>query len=194
MSTTFATPLAENTIIRACAGDRTAQADMYKTYEYPVFNLLRRMVKCPDTAQDLLQETFLRAFKCLHQYRGDAPFGAWLRRVTATEALMHLRRSKFQISLGYAEETGAPQLSREDVSDSDLATALNLLPATPRAIVWLYHVEGYTHQEIAEMAGKTVSYSKSQLSRAHQKLREHLSDDIKTNKAPSASNTLSFIF
>lgn len=171
MRATFDAELPAGTLDRARLGARDAYEAIYRAFERPVYHLARRMVGCADTAQDLTQDTFLRAFKCLGQYRGDAPFGAWLRRIAATEALMHLRRGRLSLELFASDEAPPAALVWQDVSTVDLERALGLLPAVPRAVLWLYHVEGYTHQEIAQMAGKTVSFSKSQLSRAHQKLR-----------------------
>ncbi|MEC9357189.1 MAG: sigma-70 family RNA polymerase sigma factor [Pseudomonadota bacterium] len=171
MRATFDAALSAETLARARTGARDAQELIYRAFERPVYALVRRMVGCPDTAQDLMQDTFLRAFKCLGQYRGDAPFGAWLRRIAATEALMHLRRGRLTLELFAPEEAPPTALVWHDSSTVDLERALGLLPEVPRAVLWLYHVEGYTHQEIAGMAGKSVSFSKSQLARAHQKLR-----------------------
>ncbi len=170
MSATFAVELPAETLLAARRGERAAQAIIYRSYERPVYNLVRRMCNDPDLAQDLMQETFLRAFKTIHQFRGDAPFGAWLRAIASTEALMHLRKQRrsTEIFAFGSEDEGA---GFEDISTIDLERSLDLLPPLPRSVLWLYHVEGYTHVEIAEMAGKTVSFSKSQLARAHQKLR-----------------------
>jgi RNA polymerase sigma-70 factor (ECF subfamily) len=170
MSATFAAELPADALAAACRGERSAQATIYRTYERPVYNLVRRMCNDPDLAQDLMQETFLRAFKTIHQFRGDAPFGAWLRAIAATEALMHLRKQRRSTEI-FAFGSDDEGSGFEDISTIDLERSLGLLPTLPRSVLWLYHVEGYTHVEIAEMAGKTVSFSKSQLARAHQKLR-----------------------
>lgn len=169
------------TLGAARAGGRHAQEAIYRTFERAVFNLARRMTGCPDAAQDVLQNTFLRAFRSLGQFRGEAPFGHWLRSVCATESLMHLRAGRRFIELFEPESiedaAPAPDLS----ANADLERALALLPPVPRAVLWLYHVEGYTHPEIAALCKRTASFSKSQLSRAHARLRELL------NPAPAAS-------
>lgn len=170
MNATFATELPADCLDAARRGERSAQSTIYRQYERPVYNLIRRMCNDPDLAQDLMQETFLRAFKTIHQFRGDAPFGAWLRAIAATEALMHLRKQRRSTEI-FAFGSDDEGSGFEDVSTIDLERSLELLPSLPRSVLWLYHVEGYTHVEIAEMAGKTVSFSKSQLARAHQKLR-----------------------
>ena len=171
MASAFDVPVPDETLAGARKGDRAAQGFLYRTFENAVFNLARRMTGDPDAAMDVMQDAFMKAFDRVHQFRGDAPFGLWLRSIAASEALMHLRRGRYFMDLFTTDETVLQSVGRDDVSDADLERALSLLPSVPRSVLWLYHVEGYTHVEIAEMCGKTVSFSKSQLSRAHQKLR-----------------------
>ena len=171
MASAFDVPVADETLAGARKGSRAAQERLYRDFEGAVFNLARRMTGDPDAAADVTQDAFMKCFERMHQFRGEAPFGLWLRSIAASEALMHLRRGRYFMDLFTTDETVMQSVGREDVSDADLERALNLLPSVPRSVLWLYHVEGYTHVEIAEMCGKTVSFSKSQLSRAHQKLR-----------------------
>lgn len=157
---------------RACRRERAAQEALYRRFERPVYSLLRRMTGCPDQAWDLTQDSFLHAFERLPQFRGEAPFGRWLRTIAATQGLMHLRSQRRFVELFAPEDQAGDEPAVEDLAQADLERALSLLAPLPRAVLWLYHVEGYTHVEIAGFAGRTVSFSKSQLSRAHQKLRE----------------------
>jgi RNA polymerase sigma factor (sigma-70 family) len=174
MASAFDVPVADETLAGARRGERSAQERLYRAFESAVYNLARRMTGDPDAAMDVMQDTFMKAFDRVHQFRGEAPFGLWLRSIAASEALMHLRRGRYFLDLFTTDETVMQSVGREDVSDADLERALSLLPTVPRSVLWLYHVEGYTHAEIAAMCGKTVSFSKSQLSRAHQKLRSLL--------------------
>lgn len=171
MASAFDLPVADDTLADARAGARGAQERLYRQFETAVFSLARRMTGDPDAASDVMQDAFMKAFGRLHQYRGEAPFGLWLRSIAASEALMHLRRGRYFTDLFTTDETVLLSVGREDVSNVDLEKALGLMPSVPRSVLWLYHVEGYTHAEIAAMCGKTVSFSKSQLSRAHQKLK-----------------------
>ena len=171
MASAFDVPVADDLLAGARMGDRAALERLYRTFDNAVFNLARRMTGDPDAALGVTQDAFMKAFERVHQFRGDAPFGLWLRSIAASEALMHLRRGRYFMDLFTTDEAVLQSVGREDVSDADLERALSLLPSVPRSVLWLYHVEGYTHVEIAEMCGKTVSFSKSQLSRAHQKLR-----------------------
>lgn len=171
MASAFDIPVADEVLAGARRGDRASQGHLYQAFERAVYNLARRMVGDPDAAHDVTQDAFMKAFGRLHQYRAEAPFGLWLRSIAASESLMHLRRGRYFMELFTTDELVLQSVGCEDVSDADLERALGLLPSLPRSVLWLYHVEGYTHAEIAAMCGKTVSFSKSQLSRAHQKLR-----------------------
>ena len=170
----FDTPLAPDHLAAARAGGRDGMEAIYRTYERAVFTLARRMCGCPQAAADVMQDSFLHAYRTLGQYRGDAPFGHWLRSVTASQALMHLRAGRRLLELFDAGESLPDPGGFEQASTADLEHSLALLPPVPRAVLWLYHVEGYTHAEIAALSRRTVSFSKSQLARAHQKLRELL--------------------
>lgn len=171
MASAFDIAIADDTLAGARRGERAAQEHLYKAFEGAVYNLARRMTGDPDAARDVTQDAFMKAFERVHQFRGEAPFGLWLRSIAASEALMHLRRGRYFMALFTTDEAVLQSVGAEDVSNADLERALNLLPSVPRSVLWLYHVEGYTHVEIAAMCGKTVSFSKSQLSRAHQKLK-----------------------
>ena len=173
MSVSFHIEVSAELLARAQAGKDDALAEIYQQFEAPAYNLARRMTQCPDTAQDVMQDAFMTVFKRLHQFRGDGSFGMWLRKVVASEALMHLRRQRRFFDIFSTEEAGE-RIGYEDDSSIDLENSLGLLEGLPRAVLWLYHVEGYTHPEIAKMCGKSTSFSKSQLSRAHQKLRNLL--------------------
>jgi len=182
MASAFDVPVPDETLAGARKGERAAQECLYRLFERAVFSLARRMTGDPDAASDVVQDAFMKAFARVHQFRGEAPFGLWLRSIAASEALMHLRRGRYFMDLFTTDEAVMQSVGREDVSDADLERALSLLPSVPRSVLWLYHVEGYTHVEIAEMCGKTVSFSKSQLSRAHQKLRTLLGGEPQTTQ------------
>lgn len=188
MSAAFDAPLAAETLAFARQGERRAQESIYRSYERAVFSLARRMTSDPDAALDITQDSFMHAFKHLHQYRGDSPFGHWLRSVAASKALMHLRAGRRFLEIFTSEVEPDEAAGFEDISTIDLERALAVLPPVPRSVLWLYHVEGYTHPEIAELSGKTVSFSKSQLSRAHQKLRAVMHPtDARKASAPAAA-------
>lgn len=179
----FDAPVSEDLLVLAAKRDRRAQEALYRLFERPVYTLLRRMTGCPDHAADLTHDSFLHAFERLPQFRREAPFGRWLRAIAASQGLMHLRSGRRYLELFSPEQVMDSDLAIEDVAQHDLEKALSLLPELPRAVLWLYHVEGYTHVEIAGLSGKTVSFSKSQLSRAHHKLRLLLNPGAITSTA-----------
>lgn len=187
MSASFDAIISPEDLEDARRGGSRGMEAIYRGFERSAYNLARRMTGCDQAGWDVMQDAFLRAFKCLHQYRGDAPFGAWLRSVVATEALMHLRAGRRFLELFSSSDELEVEAPVEDVSSLDLERALGLLPSLPRSVLWLYHVEGYTHEEIARMCGKTVSFSKSQLSRAHAKLREALGVSIPASTASTVT-------
>jgi len=175
-------PLAEakSLVARARAGDFAALERLYRTYERPVYTLARRLTKSPEDAEDVLQETFLEVCRSLRQWRGEGSLWGWIRTIAASKALMRYRREKLREWEPLEEDVaGARGGKEEDVPlRMDLEAALGRLPERSRAVVWLHDVEGYTHEEIAELMGMTTSFSKSQLARAHDRLRRWLGTGV----------------
>lgn len=182
----------EDVLAGARAGEERARAEIYKALSPAVFGLVRRIVGNRALAEDLFQDTMMTVFERIGTFRGEAPLGAWVRQVAVTRCLMYLRspwhRARLALDRGDDRE-GAPEpwdrrvgegrdeMLRLALPDSwsdqmDLERALASLSPTARAVVWLYDVEGYSHEEIARQFGRTVSFSKSQLARAHVRLRE----------------------
>ncbi len=167
-------------IQRAKAGDLTALERLYRAYEGMVYTLARRVCRSAEDAEDVLQETFFQVCRSIKTFRGTGTgsLTAWVKRIAASKALMRLRYAKYRETDELHEETNT-ELRSEDVGLTlDLEAALARLSDTARAVVWLHDVEGYTHEEIAELMGKTVSFSKSQLSRAHARLRKMLGEEM----------------
>jgi RNA polymerase sigma-70 factor (ECF subfamily) len=167
---------------RAARGDARAHEIIYRAFATPVYSLCLRFTKVPAHAEDLVQETFIEIMRSIDRFRGEAALGSWIRRIAVSKALMFLRSawtSRGQ-SLGddWHEMTPGDALShgvsRHPDEAMDLDAALANLPSVGRAVVWLHDVEGFTHKEIAALMGKTESFSKSQLSRAYQRLRPML--------------------
>lgn len=164
-------------IARARTGDLEALERVYRAYEALVYSMARRICASPEDAEDVLQETFLEVCRSIEGFRGTGAgsFTAWLKRIAASKALMRVRREKYRMTDELVEDGGMAGRRPADVGlRMDLEAALARLSPTSRAVVWLHDVEGYTHEDIAELMEKTVSFSKSQLSRAHQRLRTWL--------------------
>ena len=160
-------------VARARSGDLEALEALYRAFETPVYNLARRILRSPEDAEDVLQETFLEVVRSIRGYRGEGHLWGWIRRIAASKALMRIRREQIRSTELLDEEAAGSRASGVGTR-IDLERAFARLSETSRAVVWLHDVEGYTHEEIAEMMGKTVSFSKSQLARAHAKLRRLL--------------------
>ncbi|MEX0692684.1 MAG: sigma-70 family RNA polymerase sigma factor [Gemmatimonadales bacterium] len=167
-------------IQRARTGDLDALERVYRSYEGLVYATARRICRTPEDAEDVLQETFLEVCRSIGRFRGEGPgrFTAWIKRVAASKALMRIRREKYREADELTEDGPVAGSMDSDVMLSmDLEAALARLPEVSRAVVWLHDVEGYTHEDIAEMMERTVSFSKSQLARAHARLRRWLGQE-----------------
>lgn len=168
---------AEMVLPQLRAGDPAAQEALFRAFESPVYNLARRICRTTEDAEDVLQETFLEVFRSITQFRGDGSLWGWVRTVASSKALMRLRRNKYRDADDLNDEIG-PARGVDTALRMDLEAALERLSDTSRAVVWLHDVEGYTHEEIAEMMDRTVSFSKSQLARAHARLRRWLGEEV----------------
>lgn len=173
--------LDELAIQRAKSGDLDALERIYRAYEGVVYSVARRICRTPEEAEEVLQETFLEICRSIRRFRGTAPgsLTAWVKRVASSKALIRIRYEKYRDTEELVEEVKAGRKDQDVTVSIDLETALQQLSDTARAVVWLHDVEGYTHEEIAEMMNKTVSFSKSQLSRAHARLRKMLGEEVR---------------
>jgi RNA polymerase sigma-70 factor (ECF subfamily) len=167
-------PVAIEVVARARAGDRAAHAEIYATFGGPVFTLARRMLASKAIAEDVLQETFVEVICNIDRFRGDADVGTWIKRIAINKCLMHVRSSWVSRRSPEVEEPAGEHRSGAVDDQMALERALDRVPDVARAVVWLHDVEGYTHAEIGRLMGRTTSFSKSQLARAHERLRELL--------------------
>ena len=181
--TGFANKQVDTAIItRAQRGDMKAHEIIFRTFKVPVYTLAARMTGSTTTADDLLQETFVEIIRSIGGFRAEASLATWIRKIAVSKCLMHMRsawerRSTLFRDLG--EDQSAHEFDssnrRSESADvqlqMDLERALARLSDVSRIVVMLHDVEGYTHQEIGRLMGKSVSFSKSQLARAHSRLR-----------------------
>ena len=168
----------EAVLLLARAGDAGAQQRIYAAVAPATLTLIRRFVGHGAISQDLFQDTMVTLYEQLAQFRGEAPLGAWLRQIAISKCLMYLRSPWRRARLCLAaldRDSGAaalPLATAPSCAEAlDVERALAHLAPTARAVVWLYEVEGYSHEEIARSFGRSVSFSKSQLARAHVRLR-----------------------
>jgi RNA polymerase sigma-70 factor, ECF subfamily len=160
----------------AASGDAHAFERLYRTYAARIHSLVRRMLS-DEEADEITQDIFVRVWQKLGTFRGESAFGTWLHRlavnvVLARRAELGTRRKRYHdddTPLEFVSSRKAvPELSM------DFEQALSRLPDGARQIFVLHDVEGYRHEEIAEMLGLATGTSKSQLHRARMALRQHL--------------------
>lgn len=163
----------ELTLSGAKRGDLPACERIYRLYQKPAFTVAVRVVRCRELAQDVTQEAFISAFRRIRQFRGDAPFWGWLRRVVINHAISALRKRPKADIIEFEDYQAWEPGDQDGISQAmDLELALGQLDDDDRIIVWLHDVEGYKHQEIARLFDKTESFSKTRLARARARLRE----------------------
>jgi RNA polymerase sigma factor (sigma-70 family) len=169
-------------IIDGCkVGDQKAQFQIYKLYYKAMYNTSLRIVSDTMEAEDIMQESFLSAFEKIDTYSGTVSFGAWLKKIVINRSLDALSRRKaifedIETHIGIKDSSGEDKDQKEeiDVMVEEVKQAIEKLPDGYRIILSLYLLEGYDHDEIAEILSITSSTSRSQLSRAKQKLVSEL--------------------
>ncbi|MGH9711138.1 MAG: RNA polymerase sigma factor [Candidatus Acidiferrales bacterium] len=174
-------------------GDAAAFERIYQLHNRRVYSLCLRMVGNTAEAEDLTQEAFLQLFRKIATFRGESAFSTWLHRLAVNVVLMRLRKKTgSETSLEEVtepdEETGGP---RRDFGGPDLGLsgsidrvnlqrAIDQLPAGYKSVFVLHDVQGYEHNEIAEIMGCSIGNSKSQLHKARMRLRDLLHERERT--------------
>ena len=165
-------------IERARNGDRTAERGLYEAHVDRVYRLAFRMCGRDDLAQDFVQETFVKAFGALKDFRGEAALSTWLHSIATRVVLNGLRSVKRHEKRAEPLEAAdrhatAPEPPEPDLKER-LTTALDGLEDHYRIVVVMHDLEGYTHDEIGSALGIAEGSSKARLSRARAMLREKL--------------------
>jgi len=180
-------------IERAKQGDAAAFEVLYNLHKRRVYSLCLRMTTNTAEAEDLTQEAFLQLFRKIGTFRGESAFSTWLHRMAVNVVLMQLRKKGLQLVPLEDETEGEEETPKKDYGAQDavlagsidrlqLKNAIDRLPPGYRSIFVLHDVEGFEHNEIAQMVGCSIGNSKSQLHKARMKLRELL----KTSRAEKA--------
>jgi len=169
-------------IVEKCKqNDRKAQLKLYNQYCDGMFTVAMRFVKDTMEAEDIVQEAFIKAFSKIHQYKAEVTFGAWLKRIVINKSIDLLKSKKQRmleldevhlkvIDNNYEDEW----LVDDAITLDEVKKAIQKLPDKYQYVVMLYLIEGYDHQEIAEILNITEVASRTQLSRGKSKLRELL--------------------
>ncbi len=172
-------------ISRAQAGDRAAFAALVREHSDMVYTLARRLVGDPHMAADIAQETMIRAWKSLPNFRGESRLSTWLHRITVNTAWTHKKRARKHLGPNLDEmgEIAAPvDLNHPEFAGEiadlrgRLHTALDLLPDAQRQIVVMKDIHGWSHAEIADSAGISITAAKVRLHRARARLAKILED------------------
>lgn len=176
----------EELVARAREGSSQAFEKLVEAHQHEVFGLALRLVVDRELAADVSQEAFIRAWRALPKFRGDAAFSTWLHRITVNVAWTLKKRKARHAALALNEspEVADRRQGSDPVRTSEntelkakLAAALNDLNPAQRSVVVLKDVYGWTHNEVAEWLGITVTAAKVRLHRGHLRLRELLHEE-----------------
>ncbi len=164
---------------RCRKGDSKAQFELYAIYARPMYNVCMRIVNHVGEAEDILQESFIDAFRNIGSFRSESSFGAWLKRIVVNKSVNYLKKRKLKLTddfenVNEAVADGYDTHEYEAYDIEQVHKAIQLLPDGYRIVLTLYLIEDYSHAEIARVLNVTESTSKSQYNRAKAKVREHL--------------------
>ncbi|OFX59762.1 MAG: hypothetical protein A2066_11365 [Bacteroidetes bacterium GWB2_41_8] len=157
-------------------GDTKAQFELYKVYYKPMYNVCLRMVGSQVDAEDVMQEAFLNAFTKIDTYQGVVSFGAWLKKIVINRSLDYLkkRKVKFEELNEKIPDEEPVSIDISEIQMEKLKNAIQRLPDGYRVVLSLYLLEGFDHEEIAQILEISNVSSRSQYMRAKLKLREML--------------------
>jgi RNA polymerase sigma-70 factor (ECF subfamily) len=164
-------------LIEECRrGNSKAQFSLYEQYSKAMFNLAWRMLNNREDAEDILQESFIECFRNIQTFRFESTFGAWLKKIVVNRCINHIKKKKIDLTLYDTPPTVIDEVEEETEYETEkIFKGIEMLPDGYRIILTLYLLEGYDHSEISQILGITESTSKSQYSRAKEKLRNILS-------------------
>ncbi len=170
----------QDIIDRCKVGEQKAQFQLYKLYYKAMYNTCLRIVNDSLEAEDIMQESFLKAFEKIYSYKGEVSFGAWLKRIVINHSLDELRKRKLDLE---SIEGSVYEIKDQEYKDEENEVLLKVneirdeiknLPNGYRIVLSLYLIEGYDHDEISEILNINSSTSRSQCARAKKKLVECL--------------------
>jgi RNA polymerase sigma-70 factor (ECF subfamily) len=160
--------------------DAKAQFEIYKIYYKSMYNTSLRIVNNESEAEDIMQDSFLDAFRKIGDYKGEGNFGGWLRRIVINNSLDALKKKKETVSLDEnkfeVKEDATEVAENVEYRIEEIKKAMKLLPEEHRVIISLFLFEGYDHDEITHILNISNSASRTRFSRAKQKLLNTLSE------------------
>ena len=169
-------------LIEECkSNNKRAQIELYRKYNQGMYNIAMRFLKNPNNADDIIQESFLSAFKNIYQFKAEVTFGAWLKKIVIHKCLNFLKKKELDVIT--LDESYAFNLEKEDDDNwefdnsivlDDVKTSIDKLPDKYKFVLMLYLIEGYDHEEISGILNISVVASRTQLMRGKIKLRQLL--------------------
>ena len=169
-------------LIEECrSNNKRAQIELYRKYNQAMYNIAMRLLKNSENADDIIQESFLSAFKNIHQFKAQVTFGAWLKKIVIHKCLNHLKKKELDVVR--LDENSIFHLEKEDndhwefdnsIVLIDVKKSIDKLPDKYKFVLMLYLIEGYDHEEISEVLNVSVVASRIQLMRGKNKLRQLL--------------------
>ena len=166
----------EYQLIKGCQQkDRLAQKELYDKYKNAMFTLIYRITNDLKLSEEILQDAFMKVFKHINNFRGEASIGSWIKTIVTRTALEKVKQKiRFEPLEGQAYEEVIDWGHHLDIDY--LEQAIQSLPEGYRAVFVLIEIEGYAHKEVSMMLGISIGTSKSQLYHAKRKLKELLTD------------------
>jgi RNA polymerase sigma-70 factor, ECF subfamily len=163
---------------RAQAGDIAAFERLYRRHAGRVYGVCLRITSEQSAAEECTQDAFMRAWRALAQFRGDSSFGTWLTRIAVNVALRRLKLDRRHFRLmqpgGGQALDGLPAPADSPEADMDLQSLISNLPPAARTVFVLHAIEGYSHEEIAELTGTAVGTCKAHVHRARRLLQARI--------------------
>ncbi|MEO0528206.1 MAG: RNA polymerase sigma factor [Bacteroidota bacterium] len=168
-------------LVEQCkANDRKAQLKLYKQYCDGMFCVAMRFLKNSDDAEDVLQESFIKAFQKIDQFKGEVTFGAWLKRIVINKSIDFLKSKREQLvelNESYMQVSEDEDWTVSDgVTVADVKLAIEQLPENYKYVVQLFLIEGYDHNEISQILNLTGTTCRTRLLRGKGRLKELLKD------------------
>lgn len=173
----------EQELVNGCRRrERLAQKRLYDTFGGKMFALCLRYVKNRADAEDVLQEAFIKIYENIDAFRGESPLQYWIKSIVVNTALKHIRKQKYLVELDEVNPyenlvADNPELTLSGFQMQQLLEMIHELPPGCQTVFNLYAIEGYQHNEIAELMGISEGTSKSQYSRARGLLQQKLNKE-----------------
>lgn len=169
-------------LIKECKlNNKRAQIELYRNYNQGMYNVAIRFLKNSENAEDIIQESFLSAFKNISQFKAEVTFGAWLKKIVVNNCINHLKKKQLEVItleeinvIPFEGDNDDNWNFEEELVLEDVKTEINKLPDKYKFVVMLYLIEGYDHEEISQILNISIIASRTQLMRGKIKLRELL--------------------